>query len=529
MLLTLGGIGMFLLGMVLMTDGIKSAGGTALREILKRYIRGPISGMLAGAGLTATLQSSSATMLTTIGFVSAGLVTFPQAIGVIFGANLGTTSTGWIVALLGFKFSIASAALPMVLLGVLMRLLLRGRIASLGLAVAGFGVLFLGIGMMQEGMGGLATRIDLSELGRGGLLGVLLLVGVGVVMTVMMQSSSAAMAITLAALHTQSIDITQGAALVIGQNVGTTVTAALATIGASNAAKRTAAAHILFNLLTGVIALLLLPLFGWGVEWWESSRGTLAGVSMLAGFHTGFNVVGVALFLPVSGRYSRLIERLVPEHQSVFTRHLDPSVADLGRVGIEVAQRTLLDVLGAQCARGLVVLGARPGSAETLQRANEAGEALPEVTRFIARIGMGSSEGEVAADQIGLVHAVDHLDELNSVQDRLASQWIPGAYRERVEPIRAKVEAMLTLVEDSLEPGAWNGDVDAVARMSEEITDLRRSLRAEMLDSVARGRLATERGSDLIDRVRWLDSAAFHVWRAVEHLVDLQAKTQVRD
>lgn len=529
MLLTLGGIGMFLLGMVLMTDGIKASAGAALRDILKRHIRGPLSGMIAGTGLTAVLQSSSATMLTTIGFVSAGLVTFPQAIGVIFGANLGTTSTGWIVALLGFKFSIGSAALPMVLVGVLMRLLLRGRIASLGLVVAGFGVLFLGIGMMQEGMGGLATRLDLSELGRGGLLGVLLLVGVGVVMTVMMQSSSAAMAITLAALHTGSIDITQGAAMVIGQNVGTTVTAALAAIGASNAAKRTAAAHIMFNLLAGLIALGLLPLFGWGVEWWEASRGTVAGVTLLAGFHTGFNVVGVALFLPLSGWYARLIERLVPERQSVFTRHLDPSVADLGRVGVEVAQRTLLDVLGAQCARGLVVVGARSGSAETLRLAHEAGEALPRVTEFIALIGKGTSEGAVATDQIGLVHAVDHLDELSGVLDRLASQWIPGAYRERVEPIRAKVESLFVQVEGALEPGVWTGDAGSVARLSEEITELRRTLRAEMLDSLAQGRLATQRGSDLIDRVRWLDSAAFHVWRAVEHLVDLQAQTQVRD
>ncbi len=196
MMSTLGGIGLFLLGMVLLTDGIKTLAGTALREILKRFIRGPVSGMITGTGLTAILQSSSATMLTTIGFVSAGLITFPQAIGVIFGANLGTTSTGWIVSILGFKLSIGAAALPMIFAGALMRLLLRGRGASLGTAAAGFGLLFLGIAMMQDGMGGLSERIDVTGFTGEGIPGVLLLVGVGIIMTMVMQSSSAAMAPT---------------------------------------------------------------------------------------------------------------------------------------------------------------------------------------------------------------------------------------------------------------------------------------------------------------------------------------------
>jgi len=239
----LGGIGLFLLGMILMTDGLKTAAGNALRKALARFTGGPLSALLSGATLTALVQSSSATTLATIGFVSAGILTFEQAVGVVFGANLGTTSTGWLVSLLGFKVSIAAFALPMVGAGALANLLGRGRWRAAGLAVAGFGLIFVGIDQLQVGMAGLATRLDPSMLPGDNLAGRLALVGLGVLMTVVMQSSSAAVATTLAALHAGTIGLDHAAALVIGQNVGTTVTAGLAAIGASTAARRTALAH----------------------------------------------------------------------------------------------------------------------------------------------------------------------------------------------------------------------------------------------------------------------------------------------
>lgn len=162
----LGGIGLFLLGMILMTDGLKTAAGDALRRVLLRFTGGPFRAMLSGATITALVQSSSATTLTTIGFVSAGILTFQQAVGVIFGANLGTTSTGWLVSLLGFKVSIASYALPMVGVGALLNLLGRGRLRAAGLALAGFGLIFVGIDQLQSAMAVVATRIDPSMFPR---------------------------------------------------------------------------------------------------------------------------------------------------------------------------------------------------------------------------------------------------------------------------------------------------------------------------------------------------------------------------
>jgi phosphate:Na+ symporter len=237
----LGGIGLFLLGMVLLTDGLKAAAGEALRTVLVRFTGGPGAGHGVRRRGTAVVQSSSATVLTTIGFVSAGLLTFPQAVGVIFGANLGTTSTGWIVSLLGLKLQHERRGAAAGRHGRAAAPAHPRPAAEAGLALAGFGLIFVGIDVLQGGMTPTWRRASTrapSPAGRGAAPAA---GGLGVVMTVVMQSSSAAVATTLTALHTGAIGLDQAAALVVGQNVGTTVKAALAAIGASTAVRRTAA------------------------------------------------------------------------------------------------------------------------------------------------------------------------------------------------------------------------------------------------------------------------------------------------
>ncbi len=517
MLNTLGGIGLFLLGMTLLTDGIKALAGTALREVLTRFVRGPVTATLSGAALTAILQSSSATMLTTIGFVSAGLITFPQAIGVIFGANIGTTSTGWIVSLLGFKLSMGAIALPVVFVGAMMRLLGRGRTASAGVALAGFGVLFFGIALMQEGMGGMAERIDLGALPGDGMLGALVLVVVGIVMTLLMQSSSAAMAVTLAALHTGGIDVTQGAALVIGQNVGTSVTTALAAIGATNAAKRTALAHILFNVLTGVVAFALLPVFARSVEIIERAADDNAGVATLAGFHTAFNVIGVMIFLPVSARFARLVERMVPERAPSFAAHLDASVAELGPVALEAARRALADILAVFLARTVSVCRGETPARDGNERFDQARRAIPYAANFVARIGAETGKQADVAHQIGLVHAIDHLERLGEVIDRLDDR--PELVRRGdIEPVREAAEELVRSVLAGFTPEGWAGEPEGLAERSAAIAALRKSHRVGLLEKTARGAVAPEVGGDLIETIRWLDAVGYHTIRTLHHL-----------
>ena len=220
----IGGISFFLLGMMLMAEGLKAASGNALRNLMDRFTNRPISSIMTGTIVTNITQSSTSTSIMTIGFVNAGLMTFAQSIGIIFGANLGSTSTAWLVAFLGVKFSISQLALPMVALGVILMLFSATRLPYIGKAVAGFGVLFFGIQLLQHGMEDLNGYLNFAAFSGSDLFGRLILVIIGIVLTIIMQSSTAAVATIITMLSIGSIGLEQAIALVIGANIGTTAT-----------------------------------------------------------------------------------------------------------------------------------------------------------------------------------------------------------------------------------------------------------------------------------------------------------------
>jgi phosphate:Na+ symporter len=204
----LGGVGLFLLGMSVMTSGLKALAGSGLRATLSKAAATPSSGAFWGAFITLIVQSSSATTMTTIGLVSAGLLTLSQGLGLVFGANIGTTGTAWLIALFGVRISLTAAALPIIFVGALIKLLGRGRLAAAGGALAGFALVLYGLTTLQQGMGGLAERLHPSDLPavfgpgvslRSSVFGVLGLIVVGVAMTAVMQSSTAAIAVVLSA------------------------------------------------------------------------------------------------------------------------------------------------------------------------------------------------------------------------------------------------------------------------------------------------------------------------------------------
>jgi len=505
----LGGIGIFLLGMILLTEGLKAAAGNALRAMVQRFTRGPGTALVSGAALTALVQSSSATTLTTIGFVSAGLLSFPAAVAVIFGANLGTTSTGWLVSTIGFKVSLSAVAFPLVGVGAILRLLGRGRGAHAGMALAGFGLIFVGIDVLRIGMEGLAAMVDPAAFPGATLLGRILLVGIGLVMTVVMQSSSAAVTTTLTALHTGSIGLEQAAFLVIGQNMGTTVKAALASIGGSIPVKRTALAHILFNLVTGVLGLLLL-------------RPLLAGAIFLAGpddpevalaiFHSAFNLIGVLVLFPVLGRFSGTIERLIPEPEPTLTRHLHPSVAQLPPVAIEAARRStesVARVLFERCRRVLEAGGRTPVQDPYGER-RQAGEAIAQIRTFVSGLRTAPTQEDEHARHLSLLHAVDHLDGFLGALGDLEGVGVVadgGAVQGR------------RILDGPLDFGGGAiRDATLLEAASRQLSELRKSHRARILEATARGELDPAHAWEEIEVIKVLDRLGYHAWRAVRHL-----------
>src|SRR5215468_201642 len=291
------GVGLFLLGMSVMTTGLKALAGSGLRTTLSKAAAPPLSGAFWGAFITLIVQSSSATTMTTIGLVSAGLLTFAQGLGLVFGANVGTTGTAWLVALIGVRVSLTAAALPMIFVGALTNLLGRGRLSASGAAIAGFALVLFGLTTLQQGMGGLSEQLHPADLpavfGEGirwwtSLWGVLALVALGLAMTAVMQSSTAAIAVTLSAHFAGAVGLDQACALIIGQNIGTATSSALAAIGASSTAKRLAVAYILFKVIAAVIALVLFP---FTTPLLIHASKTVDGVTLLAGYHTAYNIV----------------------------------------------------------------------------------------------------------------------------------------------------------------------------------------------------------------------------------------------
>lgn len=525
----LGGVGIFLVGMILLAEGLKAAAGDALRSILGRFTGTPLAGIGSGAAVSALVQSSSATTLTTIGFVSAGLLTFPQAVGVIIGSNLGTTSTGWIVSLLGLRLQVGLVALPLIGVGAVLRLISGGRRAHLGMALAGFGLIFVGIDTLQAGMASLAERIDPGSFPQPTVLGSAILLAAGVVMTVVMQSSSAAVATTLTALHAGTLDLHQAALLVVGQNLGTTVKAALAAVGASVPAKRTAVAHIGFNVVTAALAVaavpLLVPFLG----------GLLADdpAVAVAAFHTVFNLLGVMIVLPVLRPFSRAVEALVPEREMRLTRHLDRSVAEVPAVAVEAARRAVTETADVvlDLARDVVVRGTG-GAPDRARRVERARAALNEVRRFLSLVRTPPDMADDYARHLRVLHASDHLDRLLDALEAGGGAPALGLEAETVkngeEPAARMVELVLEGIDLTREAlatqrgaavGKAGPDVaERMERLSSRVADLRKTYRATTLAEAAGGERLPADAFARVDRVRWMDRLGYHTWRTIHHL-----------
>lgn len=549
----LGGIGLFLLGMNLMTESLTALGGGTLRSLLRTLTRKRLYGLLFGAGVTATLQSSSATTLITVGFVSAGLLTFHQSLGVIFGANLGTTSTAWIVSLIGLKVKVSTVALPLVGVGALVRLFTRGRRARLGFALAGFGLVFVGIDVMQEGMSGM--QLDL-RIDTGGIGGLLAMVGIGAVMTIVMQSSSAAVATTLVALDAGTIGFHQAAALVIGQNVGTTVTAILGALGGTVAARRAALAHTLFNLGTGLVALAVLGPFLSLVEAVGEQMQDASPETGIAIFHTAFNLLGVALFFPLAPRFALLVERLMPSRDIEAVRRLAPSALQVPAVALEAARRSIAEVGADALALAVDALrwagSPRPGTAplrkalelikdprrlledpralfegtssaerEILDRLKGGTAAVDAIATYLGRIRTTHEPTGVRDEHVELLHGIDHVRRLlravesTEVLDAIESDEM---LRRQAMAVVRDVDPILTRLGTVAASEQWDEIASDLQRATDSEAERREAYRHVLLARIADGDLDPIEGETKLKASRWIAKTPKHAHRVFRHL-----------
>jgi phosphate:Na+ symporter len=505
----LGGLGLFVLGIHHLTEGLKDLAGDSLRRGLQSLVSGRFSAIVSGVVFTALVQSSTAAILTVIGFVSAGLLTFAQAIGVIMGATLGTTSTPWLVAIFGFRVSISAGALPILGAGAPLWLVAKGKTRSLGAVLAGFGLLFTGIEYMQTGMEGVTWNLK-AFTGPGSQW---LLAGIGIVMTVVMQSSSAAAATTLVAVHAGSLTFEQGCAMIVGQSIGTTATTALIMIGSGLAVRRAALAHILFSVIVGVLAMLLLAPLAAAADWVGSRLDDPDGVLALAAFSSIFKLMGVVAFYPWVDRFAQLIVRITGRGSQSAVGRLEPALAEAGGpIALEAAWRANLEA-----AQAAVAAVRRPLADEPVTYDPPA-DAVQQIEHFLESLSLETTDlSTIGPRLVRLCHALDHLtqlhDDLTRIPSAVSGRQAPAGFQAGAQALAAWLEATKD-PSAAPDPAIFAALEDASRRLSAEC----RTAREATLEDIARQRVPMATARAFLDILAWADRALYHAWRLADSL-----------
>lgn len=514
MAIVIGGIGLFLLGMMMLTNGLKELAGDALKEWLNRFTGGTFSSVTSGTVMTILMQSSTATTLLTVGFVSAGLLTFTQSIGVIIGANIGSTSTAWIISLVGFKISLSAISLPVIGIGVLTQFVAPGKFKTYGSLLTGFGLLFYGIDVLQTGMEAAQDFISFDAVTSATLSGKLLLIFIGMMMTIIMQASSASMAATLTALYAHVIDFEQAFYLVIGQNIGTTATAIVVAIGASVAAKRTAMTHVLFNVITAIIIVIAAPLV---LLLTEQTTILLTGqfdeTVGLAIFHTLFSLIGAVLFIPFIRPFAKLLTKWLPEKENELTQHLDTSILTIPAVALEVTFKTLTAITKQLTDVLLHMIASSHPINHYAKQFALIEEALIKTGQYIGKIPSKTQRDR--EKHIELLHTIDHLNRLlrviqepnmietPEVKRRLNEKWVDLFVDIKVHLQEAEeLEHITNILEE------------ASTNMAKE----RKRRREEYFERTVSSEAEVEVAISNVEAVLWIDRLIYHYWRATARM-----------
>jgi len=440
----IGGIGLFFIGMRFMSEGLQKAAGDRMRRILETLTNNRIVAVFVGLTVTSIIQSSSATSVMTVSFANAGLMTLQQAIGVVLGANIGTTITAQIIA-----FNIHHYALPAIGLGVGLRLFAKSpKWRSIGEVIMGFGMLFFGLSLMKDAMGPLKDYPMIKEIfikfDGNPLLGVL----VGTIFTLMMQSSSVTIGITMALATSGLLSFYGSIALILGDNIGTTITAQLSSIGTNTIARRTAQAHSMFNLIGVCYILLLFPYFLKFVNWSTPGNPDLMittaeqverfGLELgdkpyiarhIAMAHTLFNIINTIIFLPLLGVLARIASWMVPQRKGDEEFHLvylNTKFVDSSPMAIEQARNEtvrmgkislamldeVMEAFSNNNSKKLDSARKKEGIIDLLQR---------EIITFLVRTSQGSLSPEDSKEINSIIHMTDNIERIGDHAENLCN------------------------------------------------------------------------------------------------------------
>lgn len=500
-----------------MTDHLKRLAGDRIRAALFNYTKTPTSGAVTGAVTTALVQSSSATTVAAVGFVGAGLMTFTNSLGIIFGANIGTTITGWMVALLGFKFSIDALALPIIFVGAVMRLFLKGKWANLGLVLAGFGLIFVGIDTMQGAMQNMRDILDFSQLPANNLAGQLQLLLLGLIFTIITQSSSAGVAVTLTALFSGIIQFEQAAALVIGMDVGTTVTSLMATIGGSVNAKRTGYSHVIYNFATAALALLLITPYIATWEYFSEGAITENAEIALVAFHTLFNTIGVLLILPLTSQFERLMRWLVPQATEDSIKGLDYQLLEAPELALQAVQTTLVKLTKALLNELGFLMSRNPDKnfqSDLIQLQQD----LDQTQFYLDSIHLTQQDSHVWNRLTAMIHILDHLQRLHERCEEEDDRAEASKQFVSLHSLSEQLDQDIRLLTSYIANNNWQSAVQITQQLYSQINEQAEDYRQTMVNDMGQGLISAEQCWDALEAIRWMERVSNHLYRISYYL-----------
>ena len=525
----LGGLGLFLYSIKTMGDGLQQAAGDRLRFYIDKYTSNPFFGILVGIGMTALIQSSSGVTVITVGLVSAGLLTLRQAIGIVMGANIGTTVTSFII---GFK--LGDYALPMLFLGAVCLFFTKNRtINNIGRIIFGVGGIFFALNLMSGAMEPLKDlqvfKDYMVELSKNPILGVL----VGTGLTLLIQASSATIGILQNLYASNLIDLQGALPVLFGDNIGTTITAIIASLGANIAAKRVAAAHVTFNVIGTVICIIFLVPFTGLIQWFESFLN-LAPEMTIAFAHGTFNITNTIIQFPFIGALAFLVTKLIPGEDEVVKYeplYLDEQlIKQAPSIALGNAKKELLH-LGNYAAKAFdlsydYIINSNEKVAEKGHKTEEAINTIDEkLTRYLISLSgeaLSQKESEVLTNILDssrdLERIGDHAEALINLNDYLQRknvQFSEAALEELAEIYHKTSE----FVKDALE-SVENNDfkkAQALIERHEDINNMERVLRKTHIKRLNNGECSTQAGVNFIDIIS-------HYTRVSDHAMNLAEK-----
>ncbi|MCF0202925.1 MAG: Na/Pi cotransporter family protein [Bacteroidaceae bacterium] len=514
----IGALGLFLFGMKTMSEGLEKFAGDRLRNILAAMTKNRFMGVITGITVTALIQSSSATTVMVVSFVNAGLMSLAQAIGVIMGANVGTTVTAWIISAIGFKVNISALALP--LLAIAVPLIFSGdsKRKSVGEFIFGFSFLFMGLFHLQEAamalnIGEMVAKM-LAQVAGGGFFTVILFVIVGALVTMVVQASAATMAITLMLfdMNIEGFGLEQAAALAMGQNIGTTITAFIASLTANTQARRAALAHMFFNVFGVVVVLVIFYPFCDAVNWFVDNIMLAPNNDLfkLSAFHTAFNVFNTLLLIGFVRQIELFVCRVLPQKEDDSEgrlKYITGGLLSTSELSIWQA-RNEIGVLAERCMKMLGMVRQcldteKDADFEKIYKKVEHYEQITdnmeeEIASYLRKV----SEGRLSAySKNHIACMLREVDELESIGDSFYHLARTVSRKRKNEPApftiqqQANIEQMLDLVNEAMEdmhavitgPEHETLSLSKNYKVEQKINELRNQCREENLDSVSKG------------------------------------------